>query len=357
MLPALKPIDEHDAWTEPEPFQSQDWNEQAGKVAQAIGTPFFHEELIHLFELTIKTDASWIIRFAGDVIPDVLFTKNVPPEVRSVYSEECAVVDPFSTRWRSSKKSGVFSLAQLYSNEAAYRLYHKTFLAAAGMDDELGIFIPITEDNCFGILLEREWGLFQQDEIDTIDTLYPAIEQWLRAHLDVLFEDFRNPDRSNVDGVDNRPMMIHDHAGQHVYSSEAWNDAVRRRATLKTHVAELLATVGEERRLDDLVIRSEKLGPDFPLAPNGVMLTLERTAEPARQLELTAARRLYATFTRRERDVLRLALRGLANQDISRTLDVGVGSIRNVKTNLYRKSGVGTEGELVLKFLPFAGFL
>ncbi len=355
MLHALKPPEQPASWTGADPFQSQDWNEQAGKVAQAIGTPFFHEELIQLFELTIQTDASWIIRFAGEAIPDVLFTKNVPPEVKSVYSEQCAIVDPFSTRWKDSKKAGAFSLAQLYSNEAAYRLYHKTFLNAAGMDDELGIFIPITEDNCFGILLEREWGLFQQDEIRTIDTLYPAVEQWLRAHLDVLFEDFSNPDRS--DGGENRPMMIHDHAGQHVYSSESWYDALRRRASLKTHVAELLAMVGEERRLDDLVISSERLGPDFPLAPNGVMLTLQRIAEPCRQLEISAARRLHATFTRRERDVLRLALAGLGNQEISRTLDVAVGSIRNVKTNLYRKSGVGSEGELVLKFLPFASFL
>lgn len=357
MHPTLNPIDEPGVKISPDPFQAQRWNEQAGEVAHAIGTPFFQEELIRLFELTIETDAAWIIRFAGDAIPDVLFTKDVPPEVRNVYSEECAVVDPFSTFWKSSKKSGVFSLAQLYSNEDAYRIYHKTFLGAAGMSDELGIFIPVNEDNCFGVLLERKWGLFQQDEIRTIDTLYPAIEQWLQTHLEALFEDFRNPDRSDVDGADNRPMMILDHAGQHVYSSESWNDAVRRRAALKIHVAELLAGAEEERQLADIVIRSLRLGSSFPLAPNGVMLTLERTIEPSRRLEISAARRLYATFTQRERDVLRLAVGGLANRDISHALEVGVGSVRNVKTNLYRKAGVGSEGELVLKFLPFASFL
>lgn len=338
------------------PFGSQDWNDQAGKVAQAIGTPFFHEELIVLLEHTITTDASWLIRFAGDAAPDVLFTKSVPAHVKRVYADECAIVDPFSGQWKTTRIAGVHSLAQLKSDDTTYRRYHRTFLNAAGMDDELGIVIPITRQNCFGIMLERKWGLFTAEEIAAAEILYPAIEQWLRAHLGMLFEDFSNPDRSDGDAFINRPTAIYDHSGQHIYSSESWDDAVRRRPTLKTYVAELVAR-GGDLTLDNLRIRTVRLGPEFPLAPNGLILTLEKATEPSRRVEIAAARRLHSTFTRRERDVLRLALAGMGNQEIARTLDVGVGSVRNVKTQLYRKSGVGSEGELVLKFLPFAKFL
>ena len=37
-------------------FRDLQWNAQIGKVFQSIGTPFFHEELIDLLEITVETD-------------------------------------------------------------------------------------------------------------------------------------------------------------------------------------------------------------------------------------------------------------------------------------------------------------
>ena len=45
-------------------------------------------------------------------------------------------------------------------------------------------------------------------------------------------------------------------------------------------------------------------------------------------------------LTQRERDVLLLLGRGFTNRQIGKRLGIGVGSVRNVCTGLYRKLGV-----------------
>lgn len=339
------------------PFRAPEWNVQAGKVAQSIGTPFFHEELIRLLAMTVATDAFWIIRYAGETVPDVVFTHNISAQVKRVYSEQCAKIDPFSGRWRSGKEPGVFTLDKLRSKDPAYALYSKTFLDAAGMEDELAIFLPVAAHSCFAIVLEREKGLFDENDVHLLTTIYPAIEKWYQSHFGWLFDDLKNPNNSTSRRLLNRPTIIFDHAGECVYSNDMWADAVRRGPALKNHAVELVSDGLTTRNLADQVLRAERLGPGFPLAPNGTMLVLEKTTDALPTIESTATVRPFASFTRREKDVLRLVLKGMTNLEISKALGVGAASIRNVKTRLYRKSGVVTEGELVLKFLPFADSL
>lgn len=124
-----------------------------------------------------------------------------------------------------------------------------------------------------------------------------------------------------------------------------------------THAMALAWEGTAVRHLADHMLRAERLGPDFPLAPNGAMLVLEKATDVPPTMEAAVTARLFASFTQREKDVLRLALEGRNSLKISAALGIGAGSIRNVKTRLYRKSGVFSEGELVLKFLPFVSLL
>jgi DNA-binding NarL/FixJ family response regulator len=98
----------------------------------------------------------------------------------------------------------------------------------------------------------------------------------------------------------------------------------------------------------------ERLNSDFPLAPNGARLVLEKKTITAFPVGSRHDPSLFEIFTRREREVLRLMLKGLKNNEISAELGVGAGSIRNLKLRVYRKSGVSSEGELVSKFLSLA---
>lgn len=335
-------------------FRTPAWNLRIGKVLESIGSPFFHEELIGLLEITILSDAFWIIRYAGEAIPDVVFTRGVSAQTRRVYSKVCAPIDPFSARWRSGRQSGIFTLEQLRSNDAAYKRYSDVFLAAAGMDDEVGMILPVTAHSCFAIFLERKHGFFTEDEVRNLETVYPAIEGCCQSHLGLLFNETRKSDFSAGAPAVQSPSALFDHAGNHVYSNGNWSQATHRFPKLKQLAAALAVTGGVEQVSEEWILRTKRLNSDFPLAPNGAMLVLDKvTAAPASRESNEVAGPL-TVFTRRERDVLRLVLKGMKNPEISSTLGVGGGSIRNIKLRLYRKSGVASEGELVSKFIAFA---
>ncbi|MRI56904.1 response regulator transcription factor [Methylorubrum populi] len=337
-------------------FQSLPWNAQIGRVFQSIGTPFFHEELIDLMKITVETDAFWIIRYSGEAAPDVVFTRGVSPHTERVYSRKCAPIDPFSARWRNLREAGIFTLGRLRANDPTCTSYSEIFLRAAGMDDELGIILPISADNCFAIFLERKHGLFSDNDVRILETLYPAIDGCCRSHLRWLFDDVKSTENSPTAPALPRPTAIFDRAGHHVYSDASWIKAAHRFPALKQQAAKLAVGGGAESRLDDWVLRAERLTPDFPLAPNGTILILERVTI-ALPNKANNNFDVFSEFTRRERDVLRLVLRGKSNADISAELGIGLGSIRNIKLRLYRKSGVSSESELVAKLITFESSL
>lgn len=337
-------------------FRTLPWNAQIGRVFQSIGSPFFHEELIDLLTMTIQTDAFWIIRYSSEATPDVVFTRGVSAHTERIYSRQCAQIDPFSARWRSVREAGIFTLDRLRANDPTCISYSDTFLRAAEMDDELGIILPTTDDNCFAIFLERKLGLFTDEDVQLIETLYPAIDGCCRSHLQWLFNDARSMDGSTSAPALSHPTAIFDHAGHHVYSDASWGKATHRFPELKRQAAKLAMIGGTESVLDDWILRAERLDPDFPLAPNGSMLVLERIAI-ALPDEVSKASDVFAKFTHREQDVLCLVLKGLKNDAISAALGIGIGSIRNIKLRLYRKAGVSSETELVSKLIAFESLL
>lgn len=338
-------------------FRDLQWNAQIGKVFQSIGTPFFHEELIDLLEITVETDAFWIIRYSEAAAPDVIFTRDVSVNTGRTYSRHCAQIDPFSANWKKLREAGVITLATLQKIDPACTFYSEIFLRAADMDDELGIILPITEENCFAIFLERKHGLFTDDEVQILRTLYPAIEGCCRSHLGWLFNDVDKTEASTSSLSFQRPTAIFDHAGHHVYSDAGWNQAAHRFPTLKREAAKLALDGSREFVLEDWVLRAQRLTPDFSLAPNGAMLVLERAEVAMLSNNAGASPDVFSKFTRREREVLQLVLEGLRSKDISGKLGIGIGSVRNIKLRLYRKSGVFSEGELASKLIAYRSLL
>ncbi|MCG5249352.1 response regulator transcription factor [Methylorubrum extorquens] len=339
---------------QPAVFTSLPWNAQIGKVLQSIGTPYFHEELINLLGITVPTDAFWIIRYAGEALPDVVFTRGVSAQTERVYSKHCARIDPFFARWRSLREAGVFTLDALRANDPICASYSDIFLPAAEMDDELGILIPVTALNCYAIFLERRGGIFTNGEVHLLEAVLPAISGFFRSHLGRVFFE-----KSKVDFLTDAPPTPHptaifDHAGHEVYANESWSKATHRFPSLKRQAARLASNEGAESFSDEWILRVERLNSDFPLAPNGARLVLEKKTITAFPVGSRHDPSLFEIFTRREREVLRLMLKGLKNNEISAELGVGAGSIRNLKLRVYRKSGVSSEGELVSKFLSLA---
>jgi DNA-binding CsgD family transcriptional regulator len=328
------------------------WFAHAGEVVKSIGTEFFHRELIKLLEASIRSEAVWIIRYSGEAPPDVVYTHNVPPSAERVYCEQCSGVDPFSMRWKTRREAGVFTLARLRDESVEYLLYTKLFLPAAGMEDELGVFFPVTAHNCFAFFLERQRGHFTRAEVERAELMYPALASFYRAHLGWLFNELRYTNTPEVTGLINRPTLIQDRVGEQVYANDGWSDLVRKAPKVTEVVAALEGSGASRVEFDDFVLTSEVLGPDFPLAPGGRMFVTERHASDYGKAHRDNVSNVFRIFTPRDRDILDLMIQGRNSAEISDRLEISVGAVKNCKMRLYRKAEVATERALVAKFMP-----
>jgi len=330
-------------------IDAPDWFAHAGDVIRSIGTEHFHRELIRLLEASIRSEAVWIIRYSGEAPPDVVYTHNVSDHARRVYLEQCGGVDPFSRRWKAKREAGVFTLSSLRDESVEYLLYTKLFLAAAEVEDELGVFFPVTGHNCFAFFLERERGHFTRAEVERAELIYPALASFYRAHLGWLFNELRHTDRPEVSGLINRPTLICDRTGQTVYANGAWNALAEAHPAIGERVEAARKSAPAAAAIDDMVLKDEALGADFPLAPGGRMFVIERRPEPD---GATPAANVFRIFSPREREILDLVMAGATTAEISEALRIGVGSVKNCKMRLYRKADVATERALVSKFMP-----
>lgn len=281
----------------------------------------------------------------------MVYTHNVSDAVRRVYDERCSGVDPFSMRWKTKREAGVFTLAALRDESVEYLMYSKVFLDAAEMEDELGVFFPVTAHNCFAFFLERDHGHFSESEVARARLMYPALESFYRAHLGWLFNELRYADAPQESGLINRPTLIQDRSGQKVYASEGWNALAETEASIAAAL-QSLSDGADAVEVGALVLKSEALGADFPLAPGGRMVVAEPHASHYRAERLESLSGVLDIFTPRERDILDLAMQGMNSAEIARRLNMGVGSVKNVKLRLYRKAEVSTERALVKKFMP-----
>ncbi len=328
------------------------WFARAGETVASIGTEFFHRELIRLLESSIRSEAVWIIRYSGDAPPDVIYTNNVSPHARQVYLEECGGVDPFSRRWKAKREAGVFTLASLRDDSVEYLLYTKLFLPAAEVEDELGVFFPVTGHNCFAFFLERREGHFTRADIERAKLMYPALASFYRAHLGWLFNALRYADAPEAAGLVNRPTLIQDRTGERVYSNAAWDELVELHPQVHAVAAASAGPAPRQVELDGLLVKAEALGSDFPLAPGGRMFVIERRRSGSDAEHAGALANVFQIFTPRERDILDLVMQGRGTAEIAERLGIGAGTVKNCKMRIYRKADVATERALVTKFLP-----
>lgn len=333
-------------------IDAPDWFAHAGEVIKSIGTDHFHRELIRLLEASIRSEAVWIIRYSGEALPDVVYTHNVSDHARAVYLEQCGGVDPFSRRWKAKREAGVFTLESLRDDSVEYLLYTKLFLPAAQVEDELGVFFPVTGHNCFAFFLERERGQFTRADIERARLMYPALASFYRAHLGWLFNELRYTDRPEATGLINRPTLIADRTGQTVYSNAAWSELADRHPLIAARVETAREGQPAAIAIDDLLLKDEALGADFPLAPGGRMFVIERRPANGGAEAADGVANVFKIFSPRERDILDLVMQGATTAEISERLKIGVGSVKNCKMRLYRKADVATERALVSKFMP-----
>ncbi|CAA2138862.1 helix-turn-helix transcriptional regulator [Methylobacterium bullatum] len=339
----------------PDPLATAEWYSRLGDVAASIGTEHFHRNLLSLFALCVKSDSGWIIRYSRVAPPDVLYTTGVPSEIVEFYNKKCLRIDPFSLYWKNGGKPGILTLSEIGNSSPESILYGKIFRPAANISDELGMFFSTVGHCCFGLFLERERGVFSQEDIRRAKLVFPALEGCHRSHLGHLFSNLRYTDGTQAEGLLNRPTLIRDRHDVEVFANESWKRAVQSDASILP-MLETLAPSDAIRTVHarDHVITSEVFDRDFALAPGGRIFMLgPKPAPQDESVGYRAAAEVLVALTPRERDILTLTMKGQATGQIAQSLGIGKGTVKNCKIRIYRKAEVTSERDLIKKFSPF----
>lgn len=332
------------------------WFRLVGEAAAAIGTDGFHQKLVELFGSTIAHEASWIIRYSRVAPPDVIHTANVPDDVVDFYAAHCAAVDPFSAHWKLREEPGVRTLAGFRRSRDAEidpQPYNRLYLAAADVEDELGVFFSTVGHSSLGLFLVRARGRFTAAEVRRAEFAFPVLDGFHKAHIGRIFDRLRVAGDANESELVSRPTLVQDRFGLEIFASPSWREALAGEPDL----AEALAEAGDQRSVQfaGYTIKVERFDRYFPLAPSGTMFVLiprgdGAPGDPPPRVADPVAPDPDMQLTAREKQVFDLLMAGETTGCIAQKLKISKGTVKNNRLRIYRKADVTSDRALVQKF-------
>ncbi|WP_168200064.1 helix-turn-helix transcriptional regulator [Acetobacter vaccinii] len=323
--------------------EAPSWLAMAGEVACHIGQTDFYEHLLRVFAALIPNQSSWIISYAPGVLPDTLYTTDVTSAAFLDYSNHFRCYDPF---WHLCRQYSGLPVAALSTLDKSIKPHEYTsvFQKKCGFSDELALILPVFNNTCIMLFLQRMNHPFTQEEISRAQQVQPLLYGLHKAHVTRIFQGLSNvlpvADTDAPQGalvLDRHYNRLHSTSGWQRASAHHGPTLHRALHTLLRH--EDAACSIEEQ---DFSLTLAALPQLCPLAPGGYLLTC---APQASSPSLTALPGLH--ITQREQDLLELLLQGRSTGEIAQLLGISKGTVKNHRQRLYRKAGVTSERGLV----------
>jgi DNA-binding CsgD family transcriptional regulator len=313
----------------------------AGAASATIGGEIFYDRLLEMLGTLVETDLLALMRYSSFGVPDLIIPREIPVEVEVPYSSGFYALDPFHHYWQTVGRPAVKSLRQLANAELWKGRYALEFLRAAGISDEIAIFLPPLGGASPTLILDRANGRFTAAELNRIERVFPLLAGLHNAHLKAIIS------RGSIASAAEKPLRIVDRSGKELAANPAWTKLA---AELGSGFAKALAELGSagtsQTSLPDgrLLIRSP-LAADFGAAPEGLC---DQVEVPALTGPSVPPDSWLAPLTLRERQIVMLTLEGHPIAGIAKRLGVRRGTVKNHRLRLYQKLDITTERELFL---------
>jgi DNA-binding CsgD family transcriptional regulator len=227
---------------------------------------------------------------------------------------------------------------------------YRELLAPVGLRDELRVAL-VDEQTCWGSLYAyRRDGVFTAREVDLLGAVAGELAAGLRLCL------LRAAAEQPGDG-DEPGLLVLDAAGQVTTTTAAarrWLDLLGGPGQVPPVIRSVAAAL---RRAGPHPARARVQGADGRwLVVHAARVTGDGDAvalvvEPARPLEVAEVLAAAYGFTRRERDVVGLLLRGEPNRLIARALAISEYTVKEHLKAVFAKAGVGSRAELAARLL------
>ncbi|MFT8895358.1 MAG: helix-turn-helix transcriptional regulator [Acetobacter sp.] len=321
------------------------WLAATGDVAARIGQPDFHTQMLGLLASLIPNQAAWIIAYAPGVLPNVLHTNDVASSATTDYNSTFRCFDPFWHLWRRQTQASAVTLSTLDSSIKPDE-YTRIFQKKHEFSDELGLLLPVQNNACVMLFLQKGENLFTSDELHLAHLVQPLFNGLHRAHVAQTLRHFSTSD-IREDSSSTCGSLVLDRHGNRLYGNAAWQEAEKQHGPILLHaIYKLLGTVGQTCHMEPerFVLRLVTLPEDCMLAPGGQLLVFSPVHSAASSDNLPHK---TLNLTPRERELLHLILQGRCTGEIAQHLGISKGTVKNHRLRLYRKAGVTSERALI----------
>ena len=335
-------------------LDSAAYSQALSDVMKHAGSAGFYRSLAVLLSRLTNCDNYLVLRYTPHGQPSFLVNEAMSDEAVRLYLSSLYRLDPLYALSRNTREPRVVSLRALDQDMTPDERYMRELLKSLLIFDELAILLPVPGGVSVAVCCDRQRVKFDAGDRRTIEKILPIVVSLHKLHLDRVFA-LASTRGDPEEAGQQIAFLVLDEGGRVAHESASWLQlglpASVRNGILAMASAE---PAGEVSTIGDYFARWEGLEADFQLAPNGKIITMEHEANRGPQLTLEDG---LATFrerwrlTDRETDIVGLILLGYPNSHISKSLGIGLGTVKNHRHRLYNKLDITTERELFSMFL------
>lgn len=310
----------------------------------------FYWDLLDTLRKTIGFDSAEIIVFRKRGRPDYISVFDVPKHLQDLYLTKYYRQCPMLHYWQSGLENPVVKIREAQDAKIKYDEYWDKFYTLTGMRDEIGLFLPTSEDQTVGLFLARA-GKFSQQEVDKVQNLYPAIVGLHQSNINMLLK------QSAIGSAGSEvPLAIVDRYGQVVVSNRYWLSFIEHQGGFEKQLVNSILSGITDSSESDRPVRFEalQLGESCEIASEGYVI--RGTSKTTIATQIDWHRRFFEVFeqknlTPREQEIVRLVLDGYPNSLIAEKLGISLNTLKAHRKRLYVKLDITSERELFMQVI------
>jgi DNA-binding CsgD family transcriptional regulator len=318
-------------------------------ATRELGHHNFHQRLLELAGTILNHDMGWIVRYDGELPPEVLYTKGIPQNIVDYYlGAQPQLGDPYFCSWRTNVNARIETLADALPMAVDRAFYDQDFMRRAEFTDELALYLPSFGSACLSLFFELRDRRFGPAELQRLQALFPAVLGLHDAHLRIVLAELT----ATCSDCKNNSFVVLDRAGAPIFSTIGWRQAVQDTPKIAAVAQCKLSCACDHCELDDIGVRKHSLGNSNTLAPGGSLIYLSSDPATSPKCNEQRAIEIVEKLTPRERDILLLTLEGHSTGVIAQRLTLAKGYIKNCRLRMYKKFNVSSERKMISLLTP-----
>ena len=318
-----------------------------GAIVRAIPAANFHEVMLKELSEFVDWRGRVVARYSTNTLPELVFDEGIDHSNFQLYLDGYYRLDPYYALCESGPVGGVYTWERDFP-ETADNAYATAYLPLAGWRDDVGVFFPGLGTESIGLFWEKTKQV-RKSELDVLEQLYPLLRDMHDTHLLVVLGQLAT--RTRHDDPISMPYLITDRDNNVIYQSDSWPEQLAELGDVPNSSSTNRRR--KHRCADGSQLIVERLPKSFSNAPEGWVCVSELPSQIRPPTTMQSALSEFSSIpvTQRESQILGLILSGHSNANISTTLGISVGAIKNHRVRLYRKFNVTTERALMHLFV------